>query len=205
VGEDGPTHHGIFDISYLRTIPNLSILAPSSTSELGDMLEFALKLNKPVAIRYPKGSSHHPPSTIHHPPSTIQQGKFELLKKGSDIAIIALGSMVGVSLEVAGELEKHKISTGVVNARFAKPLDEDLIEELALKVKKIVTLEEGVISGGFGSAVAEFIEREKIDGAELEIVGLPDEFVEHGPREILLNKYNMSKEGLVNLIQGELL
>jgi len=202
-GDDGPTHHGAFDIAYLRHIPNLTICAPSDTDELDRMLEFALKLNKPIAIRYPKGS---PISVFNHPnPEEIALGKFETLKKGKDIAIIALGSMVGVAMEVSDRLAKQHINAEVINARFIKPLDEDLLEELTSRIKKIVTLEEGVVSGGFGSAIGEFIEREKIKGVTLETVGLPDEFVEHGPRKVLLNKYNLSTEGLVNLIKGEIL
>ena len=203
VGEDGPTHHGVFDISCLRHIPNLTIACPGDAEELKEMLELAVKSNKPFAIRYPKGS---PALKLRQgKPSPVEYGKSETVRKGKDIAIIALGSMVETALDAAEALQNKKISVEVINARFAKPLDENMLEEITSRIKKIVILEENVISGGFGSAVAEFIERERIEGVKLEMVGLPDEFVEHGPREVLLNKYNMSKEGLVNLIIGEVL
>lgn len=200
VGEDGPTHHGVFDIAYLRHIPDLVVMAPSSTKELEAMLEFGIKLDRPAAIRYPKGSSK-----IDLPISNIELGKGEILKEGKDIAIFALGSMVEPALEAADVLKKNRVNTEVINARFVKPLDEDLLENVLSRIKKVVTVEEGVLNGGFGSAIAEFIEREKIKNVTLEMIGLPDEFVEHGERRELLNKYNLSTEGIVNLIKAELL
>ena len=200
VGEDGPTHHGVFDIAYLRHIPDLIVMAPATTRELEAMLEFGIKLNKPATIRYPKGASQ---TTI--PVTNIELGKSEILKEGKDIAIFALGSMVAPSLEVAERLKKDHISVEVINARFVKPLDEALLEDVLSRIKKIVTIEEGVVSGGFGSAIAEFIDREKIKDITLEMVGLPDGFVEHGARSELLNKYNLNVEGLANLIRSELL
>ncbi|MBL7068655.1 MAG: 1-deoxy-D-xylulose-5-phosphate synthase, partial [Candidatus Omnitrophica bacterium] len=175
VGEDGPTHHGVFDIAYLRHIPNLVIMAPSCIKELETMLEFGVKLGRPAAIRYPKGSAK-----LEYPLSKIELGRSEVLCEGKEIAILALGSMVSYALEAAEILKKDRVSVEVVNARFVKPLDESLLEDVLSRIKKIVTIEEGVISGGFGSAVAEFIEREKIKDITLEMVGLPDEFVEHG-------------------------
>lgn len=200
VGEDGPTHHGVFDISYLRHIPELVVMAPSSTKELGAMLEFGIKLTKPAAIRYPKGASK-----IERPVSPIELGKAEVIKGGKDIAILALGSMVEPALEAAEWLKRDHLNTEVINARFVKPLDRDMLEDLFSRIKKVVTIEEGVLSGGFGSAIAEFIDREKIKDVTLEMIGLPDEFVEHGQRSILLNKYNLSTEGIVNLIRSELI
>lgn len=200
VGEDGPTHHGIFDIAYLRHIPNMAVMAPSSEKELASMVEFGIGLDRPAAIRYPKGSS-----LLEMPISKIELGKSEVVKEGKDIAIFALGSMVSVALEAAEMLKKFHINAEVINTRFVKPLDEDLLEKTFTRIKKAVTIEEGVMNGGFGSAIAEFVEREKIKGVTLEIVGLPDEFVEHGARSELLNKYNLSAEGIVNLIRTELL
>lgn len=200
VGEDGPTHHGVFDIAYLRHIPKLIIMAPSSADELEAMLEFSLTLNRPVAIRYPKGICE-----MSAPVQEIRLGKSEVLKDGNDIAIFALGSMVGVALEAADKLKEYHVDVEVINSRFVKPLDADLLEKTLSRIKKVVTLEEGVVSGGFGSAIAEFINREKIRNVTLEIVGLPDEFVEHGARSELLTKYNLSVEGIVNLIRTELL
>jgi 1-deoxy-D-xylulose-5-phosphate synthase len=200
VGEDGPTHHGVFDIAYLRHIPGMVVMAPAATKELESMIEFGLTLDKPCAIRYPKGASD-----ISMPVKRIELGKSEVIRSGRDIAIFALGSMVGTALEAAERLRKDNVSAEVINARFAKPLDKGLLEEVFSRIKKVVTVEEGVVSGGFGSAVAEFIERAKIKNITLELVGLPDEFVEHGGRKELLNKYNLSVEGLVNLIKTELL
>jgi len=199
VGEDGPTHHGIFDIAYLRHIPEMVVMAPGSPRELEAMLEFAVKENRAIAIRYPRGKFDN-----DFPISKIELGKSEVLKEGNDIAIFALGSMVAPALKAAEELNKIA-SVKVINARFVKPLDEELLEAVLSHTKKIVTIEEGVINGGFGSAVAEFIEREKIKDITLEMIGLPDAFVEHGKREELLNKYNLSAEGIINLIKAELL
>ncbi|MFH1753724.1 MAG: 1-deoxy-D-xylulose-5-phosphate synthase [Candidatus Omnitrophota bacterium] len=200
VGSDGPTHHGVFDIAYLRHIPDMVVMAPSSTKELEAMMEFALTLDRPAAIRYPRGNSG-----ITMPVSDIRLGKFERIKKGKEIALIAFGSMVAPALEASESLKKFHIDAEVINARFVKPLDEEMLEETLSRVRKVVTIEEGVISGGFGSAIAEFIERKKIKNITLEMIGLPDEFVEHGARTELLNKYNLSAEGITNLIRTELL
>ncbi len=199
VGEDGPTHHGIFDIAYLRHIPNMVVMVPASPKELEAMLEFGLKLDKAAAIRYPKGVSG-----TEFPFSKIELGRSQILRRGKDIAIFALGSMVGPALEAAEALGKSRISAEVINARFVKPLDEELLEDTLSRIKRAVVVEEGVLNGGFGSAVAEFIEREKIKQVTLEMIGLPDEFVEHGKRNELLNKYNLSTEGIINLIKSEL-
>lgn len=200
VGEDGPTHHGIFDITCLRHIPGLIIMAPACVKELEAMIEFGLKSKKSVVIRYPKGVS-----ALEYSAVKIEIGKAEILRHGKDVAIFALGSMVGPALEASERLDKDRIKAEVINARFVKPLDEDLLEDVLSRIKKVVTIEEGVASGGFGSSIAEFIEREKIKNVTLEMIGLPDEFVEHGKREELLKKYNLSAEGITNLIKAELL
>lgn len=200
VGEDGPTHHGVFDLAYLRHIPNLVVMAPASSKELAAMVEFSTKLDKPVAIRYPRGRAAKDIQV-----SNLELGKSEILKHGKDIAIFALGSMVETALETAERLKKDHITVEIINARFVKPLDKDLLEDVLSRIKKIVTVEEGVLNGGFGSAIAEFIDREKIKDITLEMVGLPDEFVEHGDRQTLLNKYNLNAEGLTNLIKSELI
>ncbi len=200
VGNDGPTHHGVFDIAYLRHIPEMVVMAPSSTKELEAMLEFGLTLNKPAAIRYPRGNSG-----LSMPVSDIELGRFERIKKGKDIALFALGSMVGPALEAAEMLKRSHVDVEVINARFVKPLDKMMLEETLSRIKRVVTIEEGVASGGFGSAVAEFIVREKIKNITLEMIGLPDEFVEHGDRTELLNKYNLNAEGITNLIRTEFL
>ncbi|MEE8359755.1 MAG: transketolase C-terminal domain-containing protein, partial [Candidatus Omnitrophota bacterium] len=171
-----------------------------STKELEAMLEFGLTLNKPAAIRYPRGNSG-----LSMPVSDIELGRFEKIKKGKDIVLFALGSMVGPALEAAEMLKGAHADVVVINARFVKPLDEVMLEETLSRIKKVVTIEEGVASGGFGSAIAEFIARENIKNITLELIGLPDEFVEHGARTELLNKYNLNAEGIANLIKTEIL
>ena len=196
VGEDGPTHHGIFDIAYLRQIPHMVVMAPSSGKELEDMLEFAVGYkNGPIAIRYPRAEAEK----LVAMGTDIRLGKAEVLKEGRDLAILAIGSMVEPALEAADELQKKKnINITVINARFARPLDENLLEELAEKHKHIITIEEGVAEGGFGSAVLEFVAREGIKKLRVHRLGLPGEFIEHGQRDLLLHKYHLSTEGIVD-------
>ncbi|MFA6321068.1 MAG: 1-deoxy-D-xylulose-5-phosphate synthase [Candidatus Omnitrophota bacterium] len=201
VGEDGPTHHGLFDIAYLRNIPNLTVMAPASPAELGDMLEFAVKLNGPVAIRYPRGASL-PDKTSGAP---IKLGKAEILRTGRDVAIVAIGSMVETALEIAELLEKKKIAATVVNARFIKPIDEELLSDLSAGVKKIVTIEEGVLDGGFGSSVLEFIEKSSIKGVKVRRIGLPARFIEHGKRKELFSKYNLTPDAICDVIIKEVI
>lgn len=201
VGEDGPTHHGVFDIAYLRPIPNIVFMAPKDPDELKKMLEFALTLDKPVAIRYPKGSAGRDAQIS----SPIRLGKAEVLRKGKDLAIIAIGSMVQVALEISQILSKKKIDPMVINARFIKPLDEELLEGVCRETKKIVTIEEGVLEGGFGSAVLEFIERENINGIKVKRMGLPDIFIEHGKRDELFSKYNLTPDAICDVIMNEVI
>ncbi|MFH0839690.1 MAG: 1-deoxy-D-xylulose-5-phosphate synthase [Candidatus Omnitrophota bacterium] len=203
VGEDGETHNGIFDIAYLRHIPNMIVAAPKNTIELKDMMELTLGSNKPFSIRYPRGGQVFGLGR-DMPYSKPIIGKAETLREGKHLAILALGSMVAVSLEAAKILDKADIHATVINARFVKPLDGELIEELARRFKKFVTIEEGVASGGFGSAVLEFIDRENIKGIELKAIGLPDEFISHGKREELLRKYNLTAEGIANVVASEM-
>jgi len=201
-GEDGPTHHGIFDIAYLRHIPNLVLMAPRDALELRAMLEFAVNLEKPVAIRYPKGSgaSHLSGSSFHG----IELGKAELLRQGRDVAIFALGSMVSIAVKTADLLSSAGIEAAVVNARFVKPIDKEMLENITKHTKKIVTLEEAVVSGGFGSAVLEFLERENIKNISLERMGLPDHFIAHGKREQLLKEYHLTADEICETIKREM-
>ncbi len=193
VGEDGVTHQGIFDLTYLRNIPNLVVMAPKDGVELENMLEFAVKLDKPVAIRYPR-------STIHNvtAPSakSIELGRAEVLREGKDFAVIALGAMVVPSLDALELLAKEGLSGTLVNARFAKPLDVDLLKSISLKTRKIFAVEEGIIEGGFGSAVNEVV------GVPVVKIGLPDEFIPHGKRDQLLEKYGLNAQGIANKIKS---
>lgn len=202
VGADGPTHQGVFDIIYLRSIPHLTVMAPKDGDELAAMLEFAVKLNKPVSIRYPKDTSQACPERSRrgagHTPYAIEKiilGKAEVLKEGSDFAVIALGSMVAPSFEAIELLEKEGLSGVLINARFIKPLDTDLLETLSKKIRFIFTVEEGIIEGGFGSAVAETINR------PVSRLGLPGEFIPCGKREILLAKFGLTAQGIANKIR----
>lgn len=200
-GEDGPTHHGIFDIAYLRNLPNLTVMAPSSPDELKSMLEFAVTLKGPVAIRYPKGSSRAPGRKL----SPIKLGKPEVIKSGRDLAIVALGSMVDTAIEVALLLEKRNISAAIINARFIKPLDEETLTGLADGIKKIVTLEEGVLEGGFGSSVLEFVGKTPSKNVKIKRIGLPDIFIEHGRRNELFLKYNLTPAAICDVIIKEVI
>ncbi|MBN1353565.1 MAG: 1-deoxy-D-xylulose-5-phosphate synthase [Candidatus Omnitrophica bacterium] len=201
VGEDGPTHHGAFDIAYLRHIPNLIVMAPRDGLELEAMLDFAVTIQKPVAIRYPKGSaaSHISGASFHK----VELGKSEILREGKDLAILAAGNMVSVALEAAGSLSDAGIETTVVNARFLKPLDKKMIENITSRVKRLVTLEEGVATGGFGSAVLEFLQLEKIGGIKVERIGLPDHFITYGKREELFKEYHMTADEICENIKKE--
>lgn len=195
-GEDGPTHHGAFDIAYLRHIPNIVLMAPSNPSELKSMLELAVTLNVPVAIRYPKGSAG-PERPAQAPPEV---GKGEIVRSGRDVAIIAIGSMVDVAMSAADMLEKKRVSVTVVNARFVKPLDEALIIDICKRHKKIVTIEDGALEGGFGSAVLEAIERAGIKDVNVRRLGLPDQFIEHGKRSELFAKYSLTPQAICEII-----
>jgi len=199
VGEDGPTHHGLFDLSYLRHIPNMVVMAPSDTQELKRMLDFALEHDNLCAIRYPRGSENK--SQSPRPKTQIQLGKSQVLKKGKDVAILALGSMVYLAEEAAVFLEKDRINATVVNARFARPLDEELLEDLSKKIKLFITIEEGVLEGGFGSGILEFFERNNVHGIKVKRIGLPSTFIEHGTRDQLFRKYNLTPEGIKAVIK----
>jgi 1-deoxy-D-xylulose-5-phosphate synthase len=194
VGEDGPTHQGVFDISYLRHIPNLTVMAPKDDMELKSMLELALKHNGPSAIRYPRGKVQ--PPTISHQPAAFDIGKAEILKEGSDMALIAIGNTVHPALRAAGRLGKEGISASVINARFIKPIDKELIFSAAKNIKHIITIEENMTAGGFGSAVLEYLNSMDIPDMKIEILGIPDEFVEQGSQAILRKKYGIDEEGI---------
>ncbi|MBU4321044.1 MAG: 1-deoxy-D-xylulose-5-phosphate synthase, partial [Nitrospinae bacterium] len=195
VGEDGPTHQGVFDISYLRHIPNLTVMAPKDAMELKAMLELALKHNGPSAIRYPRGKviSNFKFQISN---SELEMGKAEILKEGSDMALIAIGNAVHPALAAAERLGKEGIKASVINARFIKPLDKELISSMAKNIKRIITIEENMIAGGFGSAVLEYLNSMDIPDIKIKILGIPDEFVEQGSQAILRKKYGIDEEGI---------
>ena len=193
VGEDGPTHHGSFDLSYLRLIPNLTIMAPKDENELQHMLYSVLKYPGPVAIRYPRSAGEG--VELDWEFKEIPLGKAELIKDGKDLTIIAIGNLVYQALKAAEDLEKENISIAVINARFIKPLDEDLILDFAKKTGKIITVEENTLIGGFGSAVCELLADRNVP-VKIKRIGLPDKFIEHGDLKTLKRKYGLTSETL---------
>jgi len=183
VGADGPTHHGSFDISYLRFIPGMIIMAPKDESELRDMLYTAIMYKKgPIALRYPRGSALGVP--LKEGFDLIEIGKSEILEDGNDVAFLALGSMVNYAQKASKLLSENSISCELINMRFAKPLDTQRLDEIAHRFKKIVTLEENSLAGGFGSAVTEYFADKNYKNDILRI-GLPDYFINHGTQEEL--------------------
>lgn len=181
VGSDGETHQGIFDISYLSVIPNMTIMAPKNKWELSDMMKFAMEYNHPVAVRYPRGTAYDGLNEFRSP---IELGKSEIIYKGNEIALFALGSMVITAEKVADILRENGIDATLVNARFAKPFDEQCIRDLSDNHRILVTLEENVLSGGFGEHISTFVQQEDIDMDVINIA-IPNAYVEHGNVEQL--------------------
>ncbi len=198
VGDDGKTHQGTFDISYLTLIPNMVVAAPKDENELQHLLYTAVKSGKPMAVRYPRSPGLGVPldAALHE----IPLGKGEVVREGSDVAIIALGTSVSPSLEAAQRLARKGIEAAVINARFAKPLDKALITDLANRVKNIVTVEENVLNGGFGEAVIKLLEESGLGDTRVRNIGIPDEFVEHGTQSILRAKYGLDTDGIVRRV-----
>ena len=203
VGEDGATHQGVFDISYLRHIPNLLVMAPKDAPEMRGMLRLALYHDGPSAIRFPRGRVKQPMGySVKETVVTI--GKGELLSEGDDIALIAIGNTVSPALKASEMLRKEGISPCVINARFIRPLDEDLILSVASRVKRIVTVEENMLAGGFGSAVLECLNKAGFDDVSVRRIGIEDEFVEHGSQSILRKKYHLDEEGIYKICKLQL-
>ncbi|HEX9917135.1 MAG TPA: 1-deoxy-D-xylulose-5-phosphate synthase [candidate division Zixibacteria bacterium] len=201
VGEDGPTHHGAFDLSYLRQIPNLTIMAPKDGNELRGMLNFAVSWNKgPVVIRYPRGTM--PDEKIEQGFKEIKMASWEVLRSGEDILVLAVGSMVYPSLEAAQICAENGIDVCVVNARFVKPLDENLLSSFLRKFNRIITVEENALAGGFGSAILEYIEAQGIrKKISVKRMGIPDSFIQHGSRKTLLEELHLDRDSIVQLIK----
>lgn len=199
VGEDGPTHHGVFDVGYLRILPNLVVMSPKDPEELRAMLRFAVEtLSAPTAIRYARGGIVCGESLGR--PARVTLGNAEVLRDGKDVALIALGSMVYPALEVAVQLKAQGVDATVVNARFVKPLDRTLLRQLATQIGTLVSLEEGQVAGGFGSAVSEALDVMQLSRVPLLRVGLPDQFVEHATRTQLLKLCQLDPDSLTRRI-----
>ena len=201
VGDDGRTHQGVFDISFLRHIPEMVIMSPKDENELRHMLWTAVQLGRPAAIRYPRGSGLGVP--LDEELVDLPLGRAEVLRRGGDLAILAYGPLVHTALEAAEVMARSGVEATVVNARFAKPLDVDLILELAQGHDLLVTLEENALAGGFGSAVLETLEDHRPVRAHVRRLGLPDVFVEHGSQEILRRKYGLALQGVLEAIARE--
>jgi 1-deoxy-D-xylulose-5-phosphate synthase len=198
VGDDGKTHQGTFDISYLMLIPNLIIAAPKDENELQHLLYTAVQSEHPMAIRYPRGSGVG--VKLDAELRQIPIGKGEILRQGKDVAILAIGTTVAPALEAARALADKGIEATVVNARFAKPLDAELITGLAGRIKRLVTVEENALSGGFGNGIIDLLQQSGISEIRVKTIGIPDEFVEHGSQSRLRANYGLDAEGIARQV-----
>ena len=200
VGDDGKTHQGSFDISYLRAIPDIIVASPKDEDEFQHMLFTAVNAGKPMAVRYPRGLGEGVP--VKPVLERLPIGKAELLRDGKDLAILAIGSTVYPALAAARRLAKEGIYCTVVNSRFAKPLDSELILELAARTKRLLTVEENALIGGFGSAVLELLSNAKLEGVQVECLGLPDKFIEHGTQELFRSMFDLDADGIARRIKA---
>lgn len=195
VGDDGPTHHGLFDYSYLRAIPNMIVMAPKDENEFQHLLKTAVDCGRPASIRYPRGAGVG--VTMDDAPRALPIGKGEVLCEGADLAIVAIGSTVYPALAAAEQLRREGIHARVVNARFVKPLDRELLGDTARTLKKIVTVEENVLMGGFGGAVLEALEQMGIHDVRVKRLGVDDEFVPHATQAELRSEFGIDQAGIV--------
>ena len=196
VGADGPTHHGLFDFSFLRHIPNMIVMAPKDENELQHMLKTAVCCGRPASVRYPRGNGWSGP--LDEELQILPLGKAEILEEGEDLVILAIGSCAQAALRAYDLLAEKGIRAAVVNARFVKPLDEELICSFASKTGKVLTIEENALQGGFGSAVLELLGEKGLKEVAIKRLGIPDVFVEHGTQEELRHKYGLDAEGIVH-------
>lgn len=184
VGDDGPTHHGTFDISYFSLMPNMTLVAPRDTTELREMTLWMAGYDKgPSAMRYPRGAGD---DRLPESRSPIQYGKGETLREGSDVTILAVGSMVSPAWQAALLLEAEGISAEVINARFLKPFDAELLLKSVRKTGRLIVVEENVRIGGFGQQVRDWLLEHELEHVKSELMAIPDKFVEHGPQPVLL-------------------
>ena len=202
-GGDGPTHHGLLDIAYLRAVPNIIVMAPKDEGEMRDMMLTMIEHVGPTAMRYPRGNGIGVP--IDREPQPLDIGKGEILRDGGEIAIVAYGSMVHPSLQAAENLAKDGIEATVVNARFVKPLDAELLLALARTKRLIVTVEEAYVAGGFGSAVLELLEENGLqDKLRFVRMGIPDRLITHGDAKLLLAKYGLDADGIYTRVKDSI-
>ena len=200
VGADGPTHHGVFDYSFLRHLPNMVVMAPKDENELQHMLKTAIEHPGPVSMRYPRGSGVGVELDLEL--KALPIGKAEVLQEGKELLLLAIGSPVYAAFEAARNLrEDHEYDLAVVNARFVKPLDKELILEYARSCGKIVTVEENALQGGFGSAVLELLQEHGLHHVQVRCIALPDQYIEHGTLSHLRHKYGLDAEGIEKVVR----
>lgn len=200
VGDDGKTHQGSFDISYLRCIPDMIVAAPKDEDEFQHLLYTAVNTGRPMAVRYPRGNGEGVP--FKSDLQLMPIGKGEMIRDGQDLAILAMGPAVYAALAAAEQLARDGIDCAVANVRFAKPLDSELILELANRTKKVLTVEENALCGGFGSAVMESLCKLELNGVKVKCLGLPDRFIEHGSQPLLRSMFALNSDGIVRYVRA---
>ena len=191
-GPDGPTHHGVFDIGYLRAFPNLIVMAPGDARDVEPMLDFALQQDAPCAIRYPKTSA----LDVQRDVAPVELGRWEVLRWGTDGAILCCGALLSDCVQAANILRQEGLNISVVNARFVKPLDQDVLARAFRECGFVVTVEEGALAAGFGSAVLESAADQGLDASRVRRLGIPDLFIEHGERAELLADLQLDASGI---------
>ena len=197
VGNDGETHQGIFDLSFFNIVPNLTIMAPKDFKELEEMLEYAITLNSPVVIRYPRGSEEKE----FDKNEKIEIGKAEILKEGKDVTILAIGKMVARAFEIGNDLKEKDIDAEIINVRFLKPLDKEKILKSIEKTKKVITIEDNIVKGGLASTISELIVDNSLQDIKFKAFGYPDEFIKHGDVKELEKIYGLDRESILKEIE----
>ena len=198
-GQDGPTHHGIYDMAYLRLFPNMICMAPKDENELRHMVKTAFETGHPTSLRYPRGNAVG--VVMDAEMKKLPVGKGEVMREGAAATIFAIGVEVWPAVEAAQILAKENIEVAVVNARFIKPLDDELITRFCKPYSKVITVEEGSLAGGFGSAVMERVQQLAIENVDFHRIGIPDEYVHHGAQEILRAQYDLHAEGIARRVR----
>jgi 1-deoxy-D-xylulose-5-phosphate synthase len=198
-GQDGPTHHGIYDMAYLRVFPNMVCMAPKDENELRHMLKTAFETGHPTSLRYPRGNAVG--VTMDPELKSLPVGKGEVLREGGAATIFAIGTEAWPAFEAAQLLAKENIEVAVVNARFIKPMDDELIARFCKPYSKVITVEEGSLAGGFGAAVMERVQQLAIENVEFHRIGIPDEYVHHGAQDILRAQYDLHAEGIARRVR----
>jgi len=191
-GPDGPTHHGVFDLGYMRLFPNMIVMAPGDSYDLSHMLEFSFSQTSPCSLRYPKAAA----DTVSGDRAPVKLGRSEILHWGQDGMIICCGTLLTHAMQAAEALRKDELDVGVINARFVKPLDQETIRHAIREYPFVVTVEEAALSGGFGSAVLETATDAGLDASHVLRLGIPDEFIEHGERSELLAGLGLDAAGI---------